>query len=189
MDRGPLCCAVMSGQSPPRPRPAAPDDLHALLDRLGIKTTTHRHPPVFTVAESRDLRGAMPGAHCKSLFLKDKKAALWLVVALEDRELDLKTLGEVIGSARLSFARPERLMQYLGVTPGSVTPFALINDPDNLVRLVLDAGIADAELANFHPLSNNATTAIRPADLMRFIAHCGHQPQVIDLSHAAAKAR
>lgn len=162
--------------------PATEDALFAVLEHLGIETATHRHPPVFTVAESRDLRGILPGVHCKSLFMKDKKGVLWLVVVLEDRKLDLKILGDVIGSARLSFARPERLMEYLGVTPGSVTPFALINDRECRVRVILDAEIATADLANFHPLSNDATTAIQPDDLLRFIAHCGHESQIVDLS-------
>ena len=153
-----------------------------MLEGLGIETTTHRHRPVFTVEESRDLRGKLSGVHCKSLFMKDKKDVLWLAVVLEDRRLDLKALGGLIGSARLSFASPDRLMEYLGVAPGSVTPFALINDRECRVRLVLDSEIVAAEIANFHPLSNDATTAIRPGDLMRFIAQCGHRPQIVDLA-------
>ena len=153
-----------------------------MLEGLGIETTTHRHRPVFTVEESRDLRGKLPGVHCKSLFMKDKKGVLWLAVVLEDRRLDLKALGGLIGSARLSFASPDRLMEYLGVAPGSVTPFALINDRECRVRLVLDSEIVTAEIANFHPLSNDATTAIQPGDLMRFIAQCGHRPRIVDLA-------
>lgn len=153
-----------------------------MLEGLGIETTTHRHRPVFTVEESRDLRGKLSGVHCKSLFMKDKKGVLWLAVVLEDRRLDLKAFGGLIGSARLSFASPDRLMEYLGVAPGSVTPFALINDRECRVRLVLDSEIVAAEIANFHPLSNDATTAIRPGDLMRFIAQCGHRPRIVDLA-------
>ncbi|NQU72650.1 MAG: prolyl-tRNA synthetase associated domain-containing protein [Rhodospirillales bacterium] len=178
----------MNGETPPRPAPATQDRLFALLAELGIETTTHRHRPVFTVEESRDLRGLMPGAHCKSLFLKDKKSVLWLVVALEDRKLDLKALGAIIGSARLSFASPDRLMEYLGVIPGSVTPFALINDRERHVRVILDADIIAADIANFHPLSNDATTAIPPGGLLRFISHCGHEPQIVDLSGAGESA-
>ncbi len=165
---------------------ATGEQLFARLESLGIETTTHHHRPVFTVEESRDLRGALPGAHCKSLFFKDKKGALWLVVALEDRRLDLKALVGLIGSARLSFASPERLRAHLGVEPGSVTPFALINDPDRTVRVVLDADMMAADIANFHPLTNDATTAIRPDDLARFIADCGHAPEIVDLSLATA---
>ena len=175
----------MNTQTQSRRDPATQDELFVVLDALGIVTTTHRHRSVFTVEKSRDLRGSLPGIHCKSLFMKDKKGALWLAVVLEDRELDLKILGGIIGSARLSFASPERLMEFLGVTPGSVTPFALINDRECRVRVVLDAEVAAAEIANFHPLSNDATTAIQPGDLLRFIAHYGHNPMIVDLSGAS----
>lgn len=167
-------------------RPATPDDLLDRLAALDIETTTHEHRPVFTVEESRDLRGVLPGAHCKSLFLRNKKGAMWLVVSDEARRLDLKALAEVIGSGRLSFGSPERLMTHLGVEPGSVTPFALINDHGTKVSVVLDADVMAAELANFHPLINNKTTAIRPADLIRFVEDCGHEPRVVDLAPATA---
>ena len=156
------------------------------LEALGIATETHTHAPVFTVEESRELRGDLPGAHCKSLFLKDKKSVLWLVVALEDRRIDLKALAGLIGAARLSFASPERLAAHLGVVPGAVTPFALINDDRNAVRVVIDAGIMTSARAHFHPLSNDATTAIAPADLLRFIEALGHDPAVVDLAASAS---
>jgi Ala-tRNA(Pro) deacylase len=174
----------MTAETEPRREPATQDELFAQLDELGIETTTHRHRPVFTVEESQDLRGILPGAHCKSLFMKDKKGVLWLAVVLEDRKLDMKALSGVMGAARLSFASPDRLFEYLGVTPGSVTPFALINDQGRHVRIVLDSEIMAAGLANFHPLSNDATTAIRPDDLMCFIDHCGHGAEIVDLSAA-----
>ena len=154
------------------------------LDSLGIATQTHHHRPVFTVAQSKDLRGTLPGAHFKSLFLKDKKGALWLVVVLEDRRLDLKALALVIGAARLSFGSAERLRTALGVVPGSVSPFALINDADGAVKVVLDAAMMDAEIANFHPLSNDATTAIAPSDMRRFAESTGHAPAIVDLGPA-----
>lgn len=166
--------------------PATPDDLFRRLEELCIETTTFRHRPVFTVEESRDLRGALPGAHCKSLFLRDKKGTMWLVVAEETRHLDLKALAGLIGAGRLSFASPERLRRHLGVEPGSVTPFALINDAERQTRVVLDAAVMAAELANFHPLENTATTAIRPDDLLRFIDDCGHVPAIVDLAPATA---
>ena len=172
----------MNAETLPQQDPAREAYLFTMLEGLGIETTTHRHRPVFTVEESRDLRGKLSGVHCKSLFMKDKKDVLWLAVVLEDRRLDLKALGGLVGSARLSFASPDRLMEYLGVAPGSVTPFALINDRECRVRLVLDSEIVAAEIANFHPLSNDATTAIRPGDLMRFIAQCGHRPRIVDLA-------
>ncbi len=160
--------------------------LFARLDELGIETETRTHPPVFTVEESRELRGSLPGAHFKSLFLKDKKGALWLVVSLEDRRIDLKALAVLIGAARLSFASPERLAAHLGVVPGAVTPFALINDDRLAVRVIVDAGMMAADRAHFHPLSNDATTAIAPVDLLRFIRSLGHEPTLVDLGAAAA---
>ena len=167
--------------------PATEDDLFRRLEALGIETRTHRHAALFTVAESKGLRGNLPGAHCKSLFLRDRKGAMWLVVALEDRRLDMKALAGLIGAARLSFASPERLGRRLGVAPGAVTPFALINDDggdEGRVGVVLDAEMMAAALVNYHPLTNTATTAIRPADLLRFIAHCGHDAAIVDLAPA-----
>ncbi len=162
----------------------ARERLFAMLDALGIETTTRRHAPVFTVEENRAARGAIPGAHCKSLFLKDKKGAEWLGVAREDRALDMKALAGVIGAARLSFGSARRLGDRLGVAPGAVSPFALINDTTNQVRVVLDGAVMAAEITNFHPLTNDATTTIAPADLARFIAECGHEPRVVDLAPA-----
>jgi len=161
--------------------PATPENLFARLDELGIETATHHHAAVFTVEDARARRGALPGGHCKSLFLKDKKAALWLVVALEDTAIDLKVLSKTIGSARLSFARPELLAAVLGVEPGSVTPFALINETASGVNVVLEkAMLARAEL-NYHPLTNTATTRIRAADLPRFVRACGFEPLILAL--------
>jgi Ala-tRNA(Pro) deacylase len=156
--------------------------LFALLNRLGIETSTVRHDAVFTVAEAKAHRGALPGAHTKNLFVKDKRDACWLVVALEDRAIDLTALGKRLGAAkRLSFGSPERLRASLGVEPGSVTPFAAINDRARRVRIVLDEGMMAAGVLNFHPLVNTATTAIAPADLLRFLAATGHEPLVIAL--------
>jgi Ala-tRNA(Pro) deacylase len=168
------------------PGMATPEDLFARLESLGIETETHVHRPVFTVAESRDLRGALPGIHCKSLFLKDKKSVLWLCVVEEAKRMDIRALSDLLGSARLSFARPERVNVHLGVEPGAVTPFALINDADAAIRIVLDADIIAAGIANFHPLVNDRTTAIRPDDLLRFLEDCGHIPQTVDLGPATA---
>lgn len=168
------------------PGMATPEDLLRRLRGLGIETVTHEHSPVFSVEENRGLRGALPGVHCKTLFLKDKKGALWLVVAEETRRLDMGALAGLIGSARLSFARPERVKEHLGVEPGAVTPFALINDSGAGVTVILDERVMAAETANFHPLVNDRTTAIRPADLGRFLEACGHAPRVVDLDRAAA---
>ena len=168
------------------PGMATPEDLFARLGALDIETSTYTHRPVFTVAESRNLRGVLPGIHCKTLFLKDKKSTLWLCVVEESRRMDIRALSDLLGSARLSFARPERVNAYLGVEPGAVTPFALINDTDAGIRVALDAEIMTAEIANFHPLVNDRTTAIRPGDLIRFIEGCGHRPLIVDLGPATA---
>jgi Ala-tRNA(Pro) deacylase len=152
------------------------------LESLGIVTTTVSHPPVFTVEEARALRGTIPGLHIKNLFLKDRKDTLWLVVCEEDTAVDLKALPARIGSARLSFGRPELLREVLGIEPGSVTPFALINDTQCRVNVVLDARIVGAEAVNCHPLGNTATTTISSADLLTFIASTGHTPQIIEFA-------
>jgi Ala-tRNA(Pro) deacylase len=117
----------------------------------------------------------------KNLFLRDKKGEMWLVVAEEDRKIDLKALAARIGAGKVSFASAERLMQYLGVIPGAVTPFGLINDRACRVRVVIDAGLLAHDPVNVHPLANDRTTAIAPGDLLRFIEACGHRPQVLDL--------
>lgn len=164
------------------PAPTTPEALLQRLQGLGIAVTTYDHPPVFTVEESKALRGDLPGGHCKSLLLKDRKEVLWLLVALEHQRIDLKRLHLDLGSARLSFASPARLWELLGVRPGSVTPFGLINDLERRVQVILDREMMECELLNFHPLINSRTTAIRPADLLRFIDACGHQPRLITLS-------
>lgn len=152
-----------------------PDDLLAYLDTLGIAATTHRHRPIFTVEEGSDLQAALPGAHTKNLFVKDKKGALWLICAAAETRIDLNALAKTLGAGRMSFAAADLMQEALGVTPGSVTIFALVNDPAHRVRLVLDDALADAAgLVNFHPLTNEATTAIAGADLARFLAATGH---------------
>lgn len=170
------------------PGMATPDDLFARLAALGIATETRNHRPVFTVAESRDLRGSLPGIHCKTLFFKDKKSKLWLCVVEESKRMDIRALSDLLGSARLSFASPERVNIHLGVEPGAVTPFALINDTENSIGVVLDADIMAADIANFHPLINDRTTAIRPADLIRFIEDCGHRAKIVNLASAIQSA-
>ena len=160
---------------------ATPDDLFQRLEALGIETVTHHHPPVFTVEESKQLCDSLPGGHHKNLFLRDKQKRNWLVVAPQDLEVDLKSLPDRIGSGRLSFGSADRLMEFLGVLPGSVTPFALINDPGQAVNVVLDAGMLEVSPLNYHPLVNTMTTAIAPDDLLAFIADCGHQPAIVAL--------
>ena len=157
-----------------------PQQLFAHLDQLGIAHRTVEHPPVFTVEEAKALRGNLPGHHIKNLFLRNKKEEMWLVVALEDRAIDLKRLGEVLDAGRLSFGSPDRLRRVLGVEPGSVTPFAVANDSERRVTLVLDHALCDGGPVNAHPLINTMTTAIDFADLARFFEANGHTPQWLD---------
>lgn len=166
---------------------SSPEALLTRLEALGINAVTHRHPPLFTVEQAKALRGDLPGCHCKCLFLKEKKGGLWLVVTLEDRRVDLKALSRAVGArGRFSFASAERLEANLGVAPGAVTPFALVNDHEQAVHVVLDAEMMECALVNYHPLTNEATTALTPAELARFIADCGHRPVLFDFSAAEA---
>ena len=158
------------------------DELFALFAELGIDQRTVEHPAVFRVGEGEAIKAALPGGHTKNLFLKDSKGQLWLVSALQDTQIDLKAMPNVIGSARLSFGSPDAMASALGVTPGSVTAFALINDAGHAVRFVLDAALADADPVNFHPLVNTATTAISRADFRRFLAALGVEPLTVDFA-------
>jgi Ala-tRNA(Pro) deacylase len=168
--------------APMRPPPLTPEQLFCRLDALGIVHRTHPHPPVFTVAEAARLRGSLPGGHCKSLFLKDKTGGLWLAVVLEDRRVDLKRLAAHLAAPRFSFGAAAELWNALGVTPGSVTPFALANDAACRVAPVLDALMLEHDPVNYHPLENDRTTAIAPQDLLRFIAASGHVPRIVDFA-------
>lgn len=161
--------------------PKTRDQLFEHLDNLGIETATIEHAAVYTVDESKAERGELEGGHCKNLFLKDKKGDIWLVVCLEDRAIDMKALRHKIGSNHLSFGKPDLLMEILGIEPGSVTPFALINDADCRVNVVLDAEMMAHSALHYHPLVNNATTSIGPEDLLAFIRSCGHEPAVVTL--------
>jgi Ala-tRNA(Pro) deacylase len=159
--------------------PASRQDLFARLTELGIATETVEHPAVFTVAESSKLERELPGGHTKNLFLKDKKGRLFLVVALGRAHIDRKSLHKVIACDRLSFGKPELLLEVLGVPAGSVTPFALINDQAHRVTVILDADMMRHERLNYHPLENTATTNIARQDLLAFIRSCGHTPQIL----------
>ena len=158
----------------------SPQQLFDRLEQLGIAQRTVEHPPVFTVEQAKARRGELAGHHIKNLFLRNKKEEMWLVVALEDRAIDLRRLGEALGAGRLSFGSPERLKRHLGVEPGSVTPLALINDPGHAVRLALDRGLRDGGPVNVHPLVNTMTTAMAAPDLLRFFAATGHEPRWLD---------
>lgn len=162
-------------------KPAVPESLFDRLQELEIATSTMRHPPVFTVEEAKALRGRIKGGHTKNLFLRNKKGMMWLVVCPEDREVDLKVLGEQLGAGRLSFGSAERLMKFLGVIPGAVTPFGVINDKSRKVRVALDREIFNMEPLNFHPLDNAMTTSVSGENLIRFLEAEGHAPLIIDL--------
>jgi len=160
--------------------PATPADLFARLAELGIAADSFEHPAVFTVEQAKALRGTLAGAHIKNLFLRNKKGAMWLITCQEDREVDLKALGERLGAGRLSFGSAERLMTYLGVLPGAVTPFGVVNDRQGHVAVVLDSALADHDRVNCHPLVNTMTTALSGRDLVRFLDSTGHPPRLLD---------
>jgi Ala-tRNA(Pro) deacylase len=159
------------------------EDLFRFLDELKIEHRTKSHAPVFTVAESVSLRDEIPGGHTKNLFVKDKKDQFFLLTVEENAVVDLKTVHTIIGAAsKVSFGKPEKLMEYLGVAPGSVTAFGAINDTGHNVTFVLDADLMKHDIINGHPLSNDATTSIGSQDLLRFIEATGHQPLVLKVT-------
>ena len=163
--------------------PATRDDLLAYFEELGIPVTTVDHEPVFTVAESGDLHDRIPGGHTKNLFVKDKKSRYFLLTVEEYATVDLKTVHTLIGaSGRVSFGRPEALMDYLGVEPGSVTALGAINDDEQQVTFVLDESLMENEIINCHPLRNTATTSIGRDDLLSFIRATGHEPVVLKVT-------
>jgi Ala-tRNA(Pro) deacylase len=166
--------------------PTTPAELFAFLDRLGISHTTVNHPPLFTVEESRALRGKIPGGHTKNLFLKAKTGALFLVVALEDARIDLKRLHQRLDTGRFSFGSADLLRAALGVEPGAVTPFAAINDIERAVSVVLDAPMMQHAQLNYHPLDNTRTTTIARDDLIRFLEATGHPPRILAVSDGEA---
>jgi len=171
-----------------RSMPASRDELMAMLASLGIATTTVEHLPLFTVEDAQAHRGAVAGAHTKNLFLKDKKDALFLVVAPEDLEIDLKQLHHLIGAAsRLSFGKPELLLETLGVTPGAVTAFSAINDTAGRVTVILDRRLTEAAFVNCHPLVNTATTTIPSAGLVAFLRATSHEPRILSVGTSPAE--
>jgi len=167
------------------PPPADRAALFAFLDAHGVAHSTLDHPPVFTVEEGAEIKAALPGGHTKNLFLKDAKGQLWLICALGDTRVDLKRTAPEIGAAKLSFGSPERLFDALGVRPGSVTVFALINDRASQVRLVLDQALLDHEQVNFHPLANDATTTVSREGLLTFLKALDRTFQVVDFRRLA----
>jgi Ala-tRNA(Pro) deacylase len=166
--------------------PATPQELFAFLDRLDIPHRTVSHPPLFTVEQSQTLRGTIPGGHTKNLFLKDKKDALYLVTALEDAVIELKSLHRRLGAGgRFSFGSAHLLLETLGVQPGAVTPFGAINDPAGRVTVVLDRTLMAYDTINAHPLVNTMTTSIGRADLLKFLAATGHPPRIESIAAPA----
>jgi Ala-tRNA(Pro) deacylase len=168
------------------PMPASPDELFAYLDSLGIVHKSVRHQALFTVEESRAFRGKIAGAHTKNLFLRDKKGAAYLLVALEYAAIELKSLHRLLGATgRFSFGSAELMRELLGVEPGSVTPFAVINDTGLQVAVVLDAALMRHEVLNFHPLANTATTTVSRDGLLKFLRATGHEPRIEAVSAGA----
>lgn len=163
--------------------------LYARFEALGIDWVHHDHPPMFTVADSQAIRGEMPGAHVKNMFLKEKKGGLWLVTCLEERQFRIRDLERAMGAKGTSFGKPELLWEVLGVRPGAVTPFAMINAAPGTIRLVLDAALASQDMINAHPLHNRASTAVGWADLLRFLDDLGHAPLMLDLDAVEAASR
>lgn len=162
--------------------PATKDDLFALLDELGIAHQTKDHKPVFTVEESAEIKADMPGAHTKNLFLKDKGGNFFLICAESQAQIKVNKLHPHLGCKRLSFGKAEYLMEHLGVAPGSVCLFSVMNDKDANVRLIIDKTLADADIVNFHPLLNDATTAISSEDMIKFAKATGHDPVIMDFA-------
>ncbi len=161
--------------------PATPEDLRELLDQLGASYNSVSHPPLRTVEDSKTHRDGLTGGFSKNLFLRNKKSQMWLLTCMEDRKIDLKALGQKLGAGRVSFGSPQRLMHYLGVIPGSVTPFAVVNDKQNVVRMVIDAGLLQHKQLNFHPLVNTETITVNKDGLMDFLDFVDHAPEIIDL--------
>jgi Ala-tRNA(Pro) deacylase len=162
--------------------PSTPEDLFAFLDRLGIPHPTVTHAPLFTVEQSQAMRGTIPGGHTKNLFLKDKKGALFLITALEDTVIELKSLHHLLGaSGRFSFGAAELMRETLGVEPGAVTPLGAINDNGRRVSVVLDQELMNHDTINCHPLVNTMTTSLRRDDLLKFLKAMGHEPRIVRL--------
>src|SRR5882672_8070064 len=166
--------------------PITPDELFAALDRLGIAHPTVTHQPLFTVEQSQALRGKIPGGHTKNLFLRDKKGALFLVTALEDAAIELKSLHRLLeASGRFSFGSADLMRATLGIEPGAVTPFAAVNDTDRRVSVVLDAALMRHGTINAHPLTNTMTTSIAREDLLKFLEAVGHPARIVPVAHGS----
>lgn len=164
------------------PLPTSPDDLFKTLQAIDIKYEVYHHDPIFTVEEGVHLKENIAGIHCRNLFLRDKKKRMYLVVAANETKIDLKKLPALIESGRLSFGSADHLWQHLGIRPGSVCPFCLINDKDHQVKVILDKYMMAGDVVNYHPLDNAMTISLSPDDLLKFLGHTGHEPDIIDFS-------
>lgn len=165
--------------------PTSPETLLSVLERLGIAYSLNHHRAVFTVAESEAVDAQIPGTHCRNLFMRDKKKRNFLVVLQNATQVDIKKLPDLIGADKLSFGSSERLWEYLGVRPGSVCPYSIINDKGNQVKIILDKSMMETDIVNYHPLLNTMTIGVQPKDLIRFIEHCGHEAHIVDFADAA----
>jgi len=161
--------------------PTLPETLMERLGEAGISYTTHQHPPLRTVEDSKAHRGDMVGMHVKNLYFRDRKKRNFLVICQEDRQLDLKTLQDDIGADRLSFGSAERLFEFLGVRPGAVSLFTLINDPEHRVQVAIDDILMQGPPVYFHPLVNDMTLGITPQNITRFLEITGHVPKLFTL--------
>ncbi len=168
--------------------PTSKDQLISVLNDLAIAHKLYEHEPIFTVEEGEHLKKSIPGTHCRNLFLRDKKKKMFLVVAANETQIDLKKLQTVLDCGRLSFGSEDRLWENLGIRQGSVNPFCIINDTDHNVRVILDAHMMAQPLVNYHPMDNAWTIGLSPDDLIRFIEHTNHAAEIVDLSDAAPDA-
>ncbi len=164
------------------PLPTTPQALFKILQVLDISYKFYEHRAVFTVAESSAIDAEIPGIHCRNLFLRDKKKNNFLVVAAHETKIDLKGLSDDLGCGRLSFGSKARLWEYLGIRPGSVCPFTVINDIENKVQIVLDAAVMRGDIINCHPLDNTMTIGLSSKDLLKFLSYTGHEPIILDFS-------
>ncbi|MGN7437599.1 MAG: prolyl-tRNA synthetase associated domain-containing protein [Alcanivorax sp.] len=165
--------------------PTSKEALIEVLNALSIAHQLYEHEPIFTVEEGEHLKKDIPGVHCRNLFLRDKKKNMFLVVAANETAIDLKKLQTVLDCGRLSFGSADRLWENLGIRQGSVNPFCIINDKEQNVRIILDAYMMKHDIMNYHPMDNAWTIGVSPDDLMKFIKHTEHEPEIVDLSEAA----
>ena len=165
--------------------PTSPEKLLSELDHLGIIYELHTHKAVYTVAESIETEKNIHACHTRNMFLRCKKKENYLITLSHNTPIDMKKLELVIGSKRLSFGSPDRLMQYLGVYPGSVTPFSAVNAKAEDIKVILEEKMMKSDYVAFHPLINTMTVVLKPEDLIRFLESCGHQPMIVNLEHAA----